>query len=85
MPSTPELHDLGTDEIGDLGRVAEALRCNTVASVHSYNDSRAALTGMIGRVSAGHRGCRAGPGFRPVADHRHVSGRRFTARHQVNT
>jgi methyl-accepting chemotaxis protein len=52
QPSTPELHDLGTDEIGDLGRVAEALRCNTVASVHSYNDSRAALTGMIGRVSA---------------------------------
>ncbi|WP_445148112.1 methyl-accepting chemotaxis protein [Baekduia sp. Peel2402] len=52
QPSTPELHDLGSDEIGDLGRVAEALRCNTVASVHSYNDSRAALTGMIGRVSA---------------------------------
>jgi methyl-accepting chemotaxis protein len=51
QPSTPELHDLGADEIGDLGRVAEALRCNTVASVHSYNDSRAALTGMIGRVS----------------------------------
>ena len=52
QPSTPELEDLGTDEIGDLGRVAEALRCNTVASVESYNDSRAALTGMIGRVSA---------------------------------
>jgi methyl-accepting chemotaxis protein len=52
QPSTPHLHDLGTDEIGDLGRVAEALRCNTVASVESYNDSRAALTGMIGRVSA---------------------------------
>jgi methyl-accepting chemotaxis protein len=51
-PSTPALEDLGTDEIGDLGRVAEALRCNTVASVQSYNDSRAALTGMIGRVSA---------------------------------
>jgi methyl-accepting chemotaxis protein len=55
QPSTPELHDLGTDEIGELGRVAEALRCNTVASVHSYNDSRAALTGMIGRVSASAR------------------------------
>jgi methyl-accepting chemotaxis protein len=52
QPSTPQLADLGTDEIGDLGRVAEALRCNTVASVESYNDSRAALTGMIGRVSA---------------------------------
>ena len=50
--SRRELQDLGTDEIGDLGRVAEALRCNTVASVDSYNDSRAALTGMIGRVSA---------------------------------
>ncbi|WP_051221577.1 methyl-accepting chemotaxis protein [Conexibacter woesei] len=51
VPVTPQLEDLGTDEIGDLGRVAEALRCNTVASVESYNDSRAALTGMIGRVS----------------------------------
>jgi methyl-accepting chemotaxis protein len=52
QPSTPALDDLGADEIGDLGRVAEALRENTVASVRSYNDSRAALTGMIGRVSA---------------------------------
>src|SRR6195952_2274092 len=52
VPSTPQLEDLGTDEIGDLGRVAEALRCNTVKSVESYNESRAALTGMIGRVSA---------------------------------
>jgi methyl-accepting chemotaxis protein len=52
VPSTPKLEDLGTDEIGDLGRVAEALRCNTVKSVESYNDSRAALTGMIRNVSA---------------------------------
>jgi methyl-accepting chemotaxis protein len=52
QPSTPPLEDLGGDEIGDLGRVAEALRENTVGSVRSYNDSRAALTGMIGRVSA---------------------------------
>jgi methyl-accepting chemotaxis protein len=52
VPVTPPLEDLGSDEIGDLGRVAEALRANTVASVESYNDSRSALTGMIGRVSA---------------------------------
>ncbi|HWI73301.1 MAG TPA: methyl-accepting chemotaxis protein [Baekduia sp.] len=52
QPSTPPLEDLGTDEIGDLGRVVESLRENTVESVNSYNDSRAALTGMIGRVSA---------------------------------
>jgi methyl-accepting chemotaxis protein len=52
QPSTPPLEDLGTDEIGDLGRVVESLRENTVASVQSYNDSRTALTGMIGRVSA---------------------------------
>jgi methyl-accepting chemotaxis protein len=51
-PTTPVLDDLGTDEIGDLGRVVESLRENTVASVDSYNDSRQALTGMIGRVSA---------------------------------
>jgi methyl-accepting chemotaxis protein len=51
-PTTPPLHDLGHDEIGELGRVAEALRANTVSSVESYNDSRQALTGMIGRVSA---------------------------------
>ncbi|HEY4095329.1 MAG TPA: methyl-accepting chemotaxis protein, partial [Baekduia sp.] len=51
-PSTPMLQDLGGDEIGDLGRVAEGLRDSTIASVESYNASRIALTGMIGRVSA---------------------------------
>ncbi len=51
VPTTPELHDGGSDELAVLAEAVNDLRTNTVASVDSYNRSRDALAGMIGQIA----------------------------------
>jgi methyl-accepting chemotaxis protein len=48
---TPLIESKAGDEIGDIARSVDAIRNSTVASVESYNGTRAALAGMIGEVS----------------------------------
>ena len=48
--STPPITRIAKDELGDMAQAINALRDNTVASVEAYNDTRVALSGMIGKV-----------------------------------
>ena len=50
-PVTPELARTSRDEIGDVAEAVGAIRDSTIASVEAYNDTRAALTRLIGEVS----------------------------------
>jgi methyl-accepting chemotaxis protein len=50
-PITRPVADPGSDEIGDIARATNVIRDNFVAMIESYNQSRAALTGLIGEVA----------------------------------
>ncbi|UUY04782.1 methyl-accepting chemotaxis protein [Svornostia abyssi] len=50
VPTTPPITRISNDEIGDTAQAINALRDNFVGSIHAYNDTRMALSGMIGKV-----------------------------------
>ncbi|WP_205699614.1 methyl-accepting chemotaxis protein [Conexibacter sp. SYSU D00693] len=50
-PETRPIGKAGNDELGDVARAVDAVIENTVSSVHAYDRSREALSGMIGQVS----------------------------------
>ncbi|HYF25880.1 MAG TPA: methyl-accepting chemotaxis protein [Baekduia sp.] len=51
-PVTPHIEHITNDEIGDVAKAVNAIRDNTVGSVLAYNDTRVALSGKVGRMSA---------------------------------
>jgi methyl-accepting chemotaxis protein len=51
-PVTPLITRLPGDELGDVARAVNEVRDNTVASVEAYNSSRAALSEMLGEMTA---------------------------------
>jgi methyl-accepting chemotaxis protein len=51
-PVTPLITRLPGDELGDVARAVNEVRDNTVASVDAYNSSRAALSEMLGEMTA---------------------------------
>jgi methyl-accepting chemotaxis protein len=50
-PETAPIADLRTDEIGDVGRMANSLIEKTAGSLRDYNATRAALAAMVGEMS----------------------------------
>ena len=50
VPTTTPITRISNDEIGDTAQAINALRDNFVASISAYNDTRMALSGMIGKV-----------------------------------
>jgi methyl-accepting chemotaxis protein len=51
VPVTPPILSWSNDELGDVAQAVNAVRDNTVASVEAYNQSRAALSSLIGQVA----------------------------------
>jgi methyl-accepting chemotaxis protein len=51
-PVTPLITRLPGDELGDVARAVNEVRDNTVASVDAYNSSRAALSELLGEMTA---------------------------------
>jgi methyl-accepting chemotaxis protein len=51
-PVTPEIENVGGDELGQVAAAVNGIRESTVASVVAYNETRAALSGLIGNVQA---------------------------------
>ncbi|WP_027005171.1 methyl-accepting chemotaxis protein [Conexibacter woesei] len=51
-PVTPLITRLPADELGDVARAVNEVRDNTVASVEAYNSSRAALSELLGEMTA---------------------------------
>ena len=52
VSSTEPIEDLGSDEIGRVGRAVNAIRDSTAASIESYNRMRGGLHGLITDVSS---------------------------------
>src|SRR5919197_4470460 len=52
VPTTTHIERIANDEIGDVATAVNAIRDNAVATIEAYNDTRAALTSMIGEVSS---------------------------------
>ncbi len=52
-PVTEPITDIDRDELGEIARAVNAVRDDTVASVHAYNATRAALAEAIGQVATG--------------------------------
>ena len=52
-PVTEPITDIDRDELGHVARAVNAVRDDTVASVHAYNATRAALAEAIGNVARG--------------------------------
>ena len=52
-PVSEPITDIDRDELGEVARAVNAVRDDTVASVHAYNATRAALAEAIGRVASG--------------------------------
>jgi methyl-accepting chemotaxis protein len=52
VPCTPPIHRIAGDELGEVATAVNEIRANTVASVEAYNETRAALSQMIGEVHA---------------------------------
>jgi methyl-accepting chemotaxis protein len=50
-PVTPLIENPGKDELGQVAEAVNAIRNSTVASVEAWNDSREALSALIGEVS----------------------------------
>jgi methyl-accepting chemotaxis protein len=50
-PVTPPIENPGKDELGQVAQAVNAIRNSTVASVEAWNNSRAALSALIGEVS----------------------------------
>ena len=50
-PVTPPIEHIGGDELGQIAQAVNGIRERTVASVLAYNQTREALTGMIGQVA----------------------------------
>ena len=50
-PVTEPITDIDRDELGHVARAVNAVRDDTVASVHAYNATRAALAEAIGNVA----------------------------------
>ena len=50
-PVTEPIADIDRDELGEVARAVNAVRDDTVASVHAYNATRAALAEAIGQVA----------------------------------
>ena len=50
---TEPITDIDRDELGEIARAVNAVRDDTVASVHAYNATRAALAEAIGQVATG--------------------------------
>ena len=53
VPVTEPIADIDRDELGEVARAVNAVRDDTVASVHAYNATRAALAEAIGQVASG--------------------------------
>ena len=51
-PVTPYIERITNDEIGQVATAVNEIRDNTVASVEAYNETREALAGLVGRMSA---------------------------------
>ncbi len=51
VPETEPIQAISRDELGDVARAVNAVREDTHASVHAYNDTREALSEAIGRVA----------------------------------
>jgi methyl-accepting chemotaxis protein len=52
-PVTEPIADIDRDELGEVALAVNAVRDDTVASVHAYNATRAALAEAIGQVASG--------------------------------
>jgi len=50
-PVTAPIEKLSSDEIGDAGRKANAIRERTIATIESYGAMKEQLTGMVGRIN----------------------------------
>jgi methyl-accepting chemotaxis protein len=50
-PVTPVIENLGSDEIGDAGREANAIRERVVATIESYGVMTEQLTEMVGQIN----------------------------------
>ncbi len=50
-PVTPRIERWSTDEIGQVAQAVNAIRDNTIASVEAYNETRGALSGLVGRMA----------------------------------
>jgi methyl-accepting chemotaxis protein len=51
-PVTPELPDLGRDELGQLAATTNLLRSKIIATIYSYERARAELQELLGQVRA---------------------------------
>ncbi len=51
-PATEPIEHVTRDELGQVATAVNAIRENTVASLEAYNDTRRALSAMIGEVQA---------------------------------
>ncbi len=52
VPTTTHIERISNDEIGDVANAVNSIRDNAVATIEAYNETRAALTSMIGEVSS---------------------------------
>jgi methyl-accepting chemotaxis protein len=50
-PVTPPIENIGGDELGKIAEAVNEIRERTVASVDAYNDTRASLSALVGKVN----------------------------------
>ncbi len=50
VSTTPPLADAGKDELGQIADAVNGIRLSTVASIDAYNETRAKLAAILGRV-----------------------------------
>ena len=51
-PVTPPIDHIGGDELGRIADAVNEIRARTIASVEAYNETRASLTTLVGKVNA---------------------------------